>query len=301
MMAFGIIAEASDDTLVVRATVDKKSIFIGDRARYTIEVRSDKDLDIGFPKFSEDNTEGSMIGDFEIKGSGRKAKKGIFGRRVFSSWYEITAYSAGKHLIGAFEVTYREKGGDWKTKKTNELYLKVDSTIPKGETPVDIKDIKGPLYFYSINPWLLGGALIIFILSALGINTYRKRRAKRRIKTPYEIALEELNAARAFFAEHRDIKDYYVRVTDCVRRYIEDVFSLRAPEMTTEEFLVSLKEEPLFSEDLKYALKEFLQASDMVKFAKYAPTRAETEGVFLTAKNFIDRTKGPSRENGDKR
>jgi len=41
-------------------------------------------------------------------------------------------------------------------------------------------------------------------------------------------------------------------------------------------------------------MEEFLNACDLVKFAKYAPRKNETEAVFDGAKKFIEETKGIS-------
>ena len=37
--------------------------------------------------------------------------------------------------------------------------------------------------------------------------------------------------------EQGQFEDYYVQLSSIVRHYLEDRFHLRAPEMTTEEFL----------------------------------------------------------------
>ena len=110
-------------------------------------------------------------------------------------------------------------------------------------------------------------------------------------KLPYQIALDELGAAGRLFASNGDIKEYYVRVSDTVRRYIEAVFSLRAPEMTTQEFLTSLSDSQKLSIGYKDLLKSFMEACDLVKFAKHAPSRAEIDSVLTTAKKFIEETK----------
>ena len=111
-------------------------------------------------------------------------------------------------------------------------------------------------------------------------------------KLPHERALEELEKIRRARLRTGDIKGYYIGISDCVRHYVEEVFMLRAPEMTTEEFLASLKDSSALSGGQKVLLKEFLMSCDMVKFAKYAPARDEIGSLFATAKNFIDQTKG---------
>src|SRR5207245_506058 len=59
-------------------------------------------------------------------------------------------------------------------------------------------------------------------------------------RPPHEIAAAELERLRGRrLVEHGAFKEYYSALSDIVRRYLEDRFKLRAPEMTTEEFLLA--------------------------------------------------------------
>ena len=74
-----------------------------------------------------------------------------------------------------------------------------------------------------------------------------RRRARRQV---YEIArwrLDRLLAKPRPSAEQIDA--FYVELSSIVRRYLEDRFELRAPELTTEEFLASVGESPDLSRD----------------------------------------------------
>jgi hypothetical protein len=66
--------------------------------------------------------------------------------------------------------------------------------------------------------------------------------------------------------------------------------------MTTQEFLDSMKESHALKFEHRDLLKKFLEACDLVKFAKYMPAADEAEGVYLTAKNFVEETKEISKE-----
>ena len=277
----------------VRAFVDKKTIFIGDRIRYTIEVKSKKGFGFLFPVPKAEGDEAAKLGGFEVRDTGSSIKKGIFGGYAISKWYIITSYSTGKHVIPELEVKYRQKGKkspkDFAVIKTKPVTITVVSILPKGQPIKDIKDIKGPISFFEIN-WILVSILTVLIVFVLLFIWHRKKKPVP-VKLPHETALEELEALKALLARTGDIKEYYVGVSDCVRHYIEKAFALKAPEMTTEEFLNSLKDSRALSAEQKDLLKEFLRSCDLVKFAKYAPTSAETESVYLSAKKFIEETK----------
>ena len=52
-----------------------------------------------------------------------------------------------------------------------------------------------------------------------------------------------------------------------MRRYLEDRFELRAPELTTEEFLDVAGSANRLSHDHQSLLRDFLRQADLVKFA----------------------------------
>lgn len=112
------------------------------------------------------------------------------------------------------------------------------------------------------------------------------------VKLPHETALEELEAIRSSLAQSGDMKEFFVRISDCIRCYIERAFLVKAPEMTTEEFLNSLRASPALTIEQKDLLKDFLKACDLVKFAKYSPSAKESETVFAAAQRFVEETRG---------
>ena len=279
-------AFAADDGISVQALVDRAAVLIGDRVKLSVEVRCGAGIEINFPEFKE-----NRISDFEIKDSGTLLKKGLFGTDLLERWYYISAYTLGKHEVPQIEIKYKKKGAkDWKSVQTKALNVTVETIFPKGKMPDDIKDVKGPLYYFEINWFLVSGVLILFIIIT-SIVLYKFRKKPIPVKLPHETAAEELEAARGNFLRTADIKEYYAGISDCVRRYIERSFKLKAPEMTTEECLGSLRESTVLSLDQKDLLKSFLNACDLVKFAKYTPAKGEMEAVFLAAKKFIEETK----------
>ena len=279
-------ALAADDGLSAQALVDRASALIGDRIRLTVDVKYRAGTRIDFPEFKD-----NKIGAFEIKDSGQELKKGLFASDLMRRWYDIAAYSVGKHQVPSIEIKYKKRGAkEQKSAQTRALNITIGSILPKEKMPADIKDVKGPLFYFEIN-WLMVSASLIILIIITGAIIYRFRKRPAPVKLPHETALEELEAARGNFLKNSDVKEYYALISDCVRRYIERSFKLKAPEMTTEEFLGSLREATVLSPDQKDLLREFLNACDLVKFAKYTPPRPEMESVFVAARKFIEETK----------
>ncbi len=86
------------------------------------------------------------------------------------------------------------------------------------------------------------------------------------------------------------VEEYYVRLSTIVRVYIENRFGLRAPEMTTEEFLQVASSGQALSEGHRRALQEFLMRCDLVKFARYQPSGQEAEEAWCAAQRFVQET-----------
>lgn len=160
----------------------------------------------------------------------------------------------------------------------------------------DIKDIKPPVYFPSdYLPLVMIVVLCALAAAAFFVNNLIRKKIPEKPpipkKTAYEIACESLEALKAKgLIRLGKIKEYYVELSLIVRRYLENKFNIKAPEMTTEEFLDTAKQSDELSAGHKELLKIFLSHADMVKFAKYGPNVKEAEGSFLAAKTLIDET-----------
>ena len=87
------------------------------------------------------------------------------------------------------------------------------------------------------------------------------------------------------------IKEFYEKLSFCLRQYIENRFQLRAPEQTTEEFLEELKKSDVLKTEYKQELKRFLEHCDLVKFAKYRPDNDQINQSLTMAEKFVDNTK----------
>jgi hypothetical protein len=78
-----------------------------------------------------------------------------------------------------------------------------------------------------------------------------------------------------------------VRLTGIVRRYIEATTGIRAPELTTEEFLRSIRERRVFPTERASQFAQFLEAADMVKYAAQQPGTRQVEEAIARAQEFV--------------
>jgi len=167
----------------------------------------------------------------------------------------------------------------------------------------DIKDVKPPVNLPDL--WWLLWVLLAGIVIAAGIYFFLryKKPALAPIVPPvpqlpsWEKAYQELEVLRRENLLDKGLfKEFFTRVSDITRHYMENRFNIRAPHMSTEEFLYYLGITGHLNQAQNAALKEFLNSCDMVKFAKYAPTINEALKNFDCAQKLIDETKPNSAE-----
>jgi len=274
--------------ITVHAEVDKNSVTIGDKIRYTINVSAKKDIEIKFPNFAE-NLAGFAVKDF---GS---SKRIFFGRKKLVQWYILDTYTTGKYKIPKAVIKYKKKDEkEWSNLETAELQIEVKTILDKGAA--DIRDIENPVNFpKKWTVYIIMAAVLVLLVSGLLVHFLRKKKEKKEVslrKPAHELAYKMLeNLRKGNLVKQHKIKQYYIELSLIVRHYLENRFSIKAPEMTTEEFLLKIKEsKELFSRH-RESLKEFLSHCDMVKFAKYGPNENEIDLSFQSAKKLVDQTK----------
>jgi len=152
----------------------------------------------------------------------------------------------------------------------------------------------GPVWIYPGLKGVLGYTLLVLGLGGLGYLAWRlfrklRRAVQLRRMSPRERALFELAELMARdLVGHHQVKEFYFELTMIVRAYIERAHEIRAPEQTTEEFLVVVSADARFSRDVVKCLREFMQAADLVKYAGIQPNPASVESATSTAKNYIE-------------
>lgn len=137
----------------------------------------------------------------------------------------------------------------------------------------------------------LGLLAVLVALVALAWKWVRRahQEAVLRKLSPRERALRELDELlRRDLLKQGLVKDFYVELTMVVRRYIERQHEVRAPEQTTEEFLIAISRDPRFGAEIMAHLSRFLESADRVKFAAHQPTQDATEAAIATARHYVE-------------
>lgn len=80
---------------------------------------------------------------------------------------------------------------------------------------------------------------------------------------------------------------FTIHVSAILRRYVTEQHGLPVTRQTSVEFLNALTEAPQFSSDEKSLLEDFLNRCDLIKFARYEATSADSQLLLEEASRFL--------------
>ena len=162
------------------------------------------------------------------------------------------------------------------------------------ETPPDITDD-----FSLVSPpdpyaWILPTAIVLAILLIAGLILWRLYRKKKlpfqSPAVPPEVSAREGLAASRRLLDEGLYKEFVIEVSRVLRVYIEDRFTLRAPHLSTEEFLFEAERSERLPLEWQKSLGDFLFECDRVKFALANTEQPRMEALYSTAEKFIGQT-----------
>jgi Domain of unknown function (DUF4381) len=153
----------------------------------------------------------------------------------------------------------------------------------------EFHDIAPPVDYSLVPAWVIFCAAFL-ALALIGVIVWwfirRRARAPAVVRSPREIALERLAAARVEI-DRMTPYQFSIRVSDILRRYVTEQYYLPLTRQTSVEFLTALARRSEFSEDDKSLLSDFLNRCDLIKFARYEATTADSELLLEEAFRFV--------------
>lgn len=297
---FILLAGISAYAQKVEANLDSTSIKIGSQFNLTLKTRVGKEAKVSFP-------EGQEFGRLEVLESYPVDTTDTDGMYELVKKYGLTQFDSGRYVIPPLPVIINNK-------KINTRELKIEVR----DVPVDTLKQK----MYDIKPviaanssfsqwWWIAGIIILCAITALGAWKYRKANKQVSLKqekqykiSPIEKAHRELiDLERQNLLSRGEVKDYYSRLTDIARTYIEEATNIPAMESTTGEVINALREAMNgkkigLGKDTLQQLENVLRTADMVKFAKSRPGSNEiAEDKEIVEKTIASIDKSLPQEN----
>ena len=232
------------------------------------------------------------------------------GGRHLDISFETTCYHRGVQELGPFEVQWVSEDGSLRDSAETESHkiivhgLVPDSILALADTsqqphhllqPNRTRNL--PYSFAEIAPWILIviGAAGMFLLVRWFIRRRSKRSEEIEIGPPprpaHEIALEALDALRnKELYQAGQVKLYYSELSEIVRRYFEERYSVLAMESTSFQLLRDI-EQHINKVSILSALEDLLSDADLAKFAKHRPDEETCRKDLEKAYHIVETTK----------
>ncbi len=286
----------------VSASLERDSIWLGDQIRMILVAEYPEGVKLTFPEPKDSLGYGVEV----LSRSARDSSRIGGGLIQMRQSYVITAFDSGPHPIKPFLFAGQANNrADTVRSNALSLFVKVpDVDLKKGFADIK-KPYKAPVTFKEVAPWILGIILIasIVFLILYAINRRRKNiplftmPAKPKLP-PHVVALSELDKLKEEQLWQQDkVKDYYTRLTDIIRTYLEERYEVPAMEQTTQEILSQFKGETTQIKGKLYSgLQKTLDIADLVKFAKSTPLPDENHFVMVHAYSLVEETKPETLE-----
>ncbi len=258
--------------------------------RLTVEAKAGVTLDVPF--------EHDALGRFRITGFDQRHEYAADGGPREIRNYTLDALASGRHRLPPLRLTFTPAGATAPVELlTDEVPLEIEP-VPAARVSAELVPAHGPidpvLGQASPLPWIIAGAgtAILAVAAWFAIRRVQVRRAVVARATAYERAVLALGAlARRGAPTEGDADAWFVELSAIVRAYLEGRFAVRAPELTTEEFLREAGRSPELGDAQRAGLGEFLARCDRVKFAGWRPDAEESPTTLAAARAFVDQTR----------
>jgi len=268
-------------------------------ARLEIDAPAGVAIDAPFQEAGD-----QRLGRFRVVAFTRDTQRKPDGGQHHEQTYTLEPPSSGRQRIPPlrFEMTDARKGSAADTGKPQEVLT--------DEVPLEIVPLAGEAASAELRPFageldpdvggigwlaLLGIASGLAVLGSGSVLAYRALRARRRIeqqRSAYDEAVAQLRALEDKGPPDETAADsWFVALSSIVRRYLEHRYEIRAPELTTEEFLQVATARPELTAEHRALLSSFLERCDRVKFAGYRPDADESLATLKAARGFVEDTR----------
>lgn len=294
--------------VTVSAVPDTTVLLIGDQTGFSVTATIPPDIRAELST-AADTLAGKII---ILRRDPRDTVSSPDGTITLTDRYLITSFDTGTYRIPPFyaEVTEGDSVLRYFSDDSFMEFLRPDITPPDSTDVIfDIVPPRGaPVTFAEILPWLVIAAIAAVVLYFLA--RFLPRNPLRRFVRPpappepaHVIALRELQGLlEEELWQKGEIKDYYSRLSDILRRYIDNRYSISSPELTTDETVRMLQKAAVTTRDQMSLVRELLSLSDMVKFAKFEPENEVHVSSYDDAVRFVEETRAveitPEKETG---
>jgi hypothetical protein len=279
----------------VEASIDQIEMLVGEQAHVMLKAVAKENAKVEFPQFKpmEYVTPGVEVLACQPQDD-KESDNGFVERSMI---YTLTSFDDTLYYIPPLTVKIDGKPYQSKSLALKVLTIEVDTAhAEKFFPPKGVQDNPFLWSEWSLIFWL---SVLLLIISAITYYLYVRLRDNKPIIShirivkkllPHQKAMKEIEQIKADkMVSAENSKEYYTKLTDTLRKYIEERYGFSAMEMTSSEIIEKL----MATQDQKALdeLRELFTTADLVKFAKYSTLINENDKNLVSAIDFINQTK----------
>jgi len=280
------LLEMQKNGIALKAECESAAIDPGRSVFLRLELKASPGTRVDLPDLRDRVKGFSLAEDFEEPPRTEKDGSTVH----VANWKLIPEPCADEYKVKPFVVTV----GPDASKSFVAGPLRFENPPPREPVTGDMevspkKDI--PPLSWKLVGWIAAAlvGLAAAVIALVALVRYLVRRIKEHRMSPIERAWAELDRLLKKGLPGRGrYKDFYVELTMVVRRYVQRKYGIKAPHMTTEEFLRECGAAEGRVGDTQ-ALRRFLESADMVKFAGVEATPDMADEATGSARDYLQR------------
>ena len=270
----------------VTAKIEPIEMMIGEQATVTLTVQTADDAKVDWPTFQPRQM---LVPGVEVLNTQRTSDHTMV--------ITLTSFDGNLYHLPPFKVKINGKEQQSADLALKVVEIEVDTTqLNKFFPPKDVQDNPFLWSDWSLSFWL---SVLLLVLIALCGYLYLRLRDNKPVIShikivkrllPHQKAMKEIEQIKAdrMVASEND-KEYYTKLTDTLRKYIEERYGFSAMEMTSSEIIERLT--AAGDQQSLDELRQLFTTADLVKFAKYSTMINENDANLVSAIDFINQTK----------
>lgn len=279
--------------VIVDSKLGQSEILIGEQTTLTTTVTANKTQHVIFPNYIKGDT---IVTGVEVLNAGEIDTLKLPGdkRIQLSRSYTITSFDSALYSIPCMAVEVDGKTYQGKSHaglKVNTV--EVDTVhVDNFAMPFDVLEAPyswtNDLLISALGLWLLMGLVFFTAVKLSKRKPQRKQIVIPPPTPPHKKASEDMNILRGDLSKEMDLeenKTFFIRLTDIVRHFIANRYSINATERTSNELVTDLRNTIDQAELEK--LQEILFTADNAKFAKYISSVQQRKRLFSQAEDLM--------------
>lgn len=289
----------------ITAKLDSVQILMGRMTMLNVEVVTDKNKKGHLPILELTNQHGviSALNDsVELRGAAEIDTVELGSNRIQINYkIPVQSFDSGLYRLPPIEYVV-----DKDTFRSNQVVLKVNPLILPEDAEIDgymppeepfNSSILDYLPNWLVDYWWL--LLLIVLITIIVIYLIKNKKKvgtllpirQQKILSPYEEAINSLHKLKDEKLWEQGLeKEYFTQLTEILRHYLYRRFNINALEMTSQQIIMKLSENPEIKSKREY-MRKILDTADYVKFAKMRPLPSDSIESWESALRFVEETK----------